>query len=143
MTDSSSYIDTKIEYATFKKPDWAPPPSVYGKVWGILYVFITIVNIWLGINTFNGSIPSDVMVVSILNILANLSYMPLTFGNESWNMASFSILLTLFTLVYMYTRLISLESPMWVIALLTPYLIWMIIATILHFTIGGMNGKFT
>ncbi len=130
---------TQSEYTTFIKPEWAPPPSTFGTVWGFLYITIFITDFWIFMN--RDSLQASVIPLYILNIVANVLYMPATFGKDNWSVGTILIGTTLMSLLAGTVALMQSEAPWWIIALQIPYIIWMFIATTLHVQIGSLNNK--
>ena len=142
--------NTQSWYAELIKPTWAPDPSLFGKVWSVLYVMIIIAFIYTCIKTFGNPFssgasgaspvnlwPKYIFYIFTFNIIANLLFSPIQFWLRNLPLATFDILLILgscFALVYYifpYSKVISL--------LLVPYTIWVCIATVLQGTITYLN----
>jgi benzodiazapine receptor len=132
-------MNTQFKYNTYEKPDWAPPPSTFGKVWSFLYVTIFITNAWILTN--QDKIGPAVLPLYVLNLVSNLLYMPATFASDNWALGTILIVITLISLFAGTLGLVQSNAPMWVIALQIPYIIWMCIATTLHMTISVKNNK--
>ena len=132
--------NTQSWYAELIKPTWAPDPSLFGKVWSVLYVMIIIAFIYTCIKTFGNTAntwPKYIFYIFTFNIVANVLFSPIQFILRNLPLATFDILLILgscFALVYYifpYSKVISL--------LLVPYTIWVCIATVLQGTITYLN----
>ena len=132
--------NTQSWYAELIKPTWAPDPSLFGKVWSVLYVMIIIAFIYTCIKTFGNTInpwPKYIFYIFTFNIIANVLFSPIQFILRNLPLATFDIFLILascFALVYYifpYSKVISL--------LLVPYTIWVCIATVLQGTITYLN----
>jgi tryptophan-rich sensory protein len=132
-------MNTQIKYQVYQKPSWSPPPSTFGKVWGFLYVTIFITDAWLLTN--QDKIGPAVIPLYMLNLAANLLYMPATFLNDNWALGTVAIMTTLISLIAGTIGLVESEAPFWIIALQIPYIIWMIIASVLHVQIATLNDK--
>lgn len=132
--------NTQSWYAELIKPTWAPDPSLFGKVWSVLYVMIIITFIYTCVKTFgngNNLWPKYIFYIFTFNIVVNLLFTPLQFVLRNLPLAMADIVLILiscFALVYYifpYSKVISF--------LLVPYTIWVCIATVLQGTITYLN----
>jgi tryptophan-rich sensory protein len=101
-------------YKKLKKPSWAPKESTFGKVWGVLYIIILIVNIYILSQFFGGKIGWLVALPFWLNLL--------------------------FILITLIWAMIVILPIAWLMALAyLPYLIWVGIATALQISITYLN----
>lgn len=130
-------IQTAATYATYIRPDWAPPAYLFGPVWTVLYILIAISFGYVGYRYFQGRLPFIVLLPFILNIIFNLAFTPLQFGLQSNLLASIDILLVLGTLAWALV-VISPYVP-WVMFINIPYALWVSFATILQLTITWLN----
>ena len=124
-------------YSTLIKPSWAPPAWVFGPVWTFLYILIIISFGKVIIAMFQKQIPFIVALPFILNIIFNLAFTPIQFGLKNNLLASLDIALILGTLVW---AIIAIYPHIkWVAYMQAPYLIWVLIATTLQFTVTYLN----
>ena len=131
--------NTQSWYTELIKPTWAPDPSLFGKVWSVLYVMIFISFIYVCFKTFNTkpTFPKFIFYIFLFNIFVNIIFTPIQFVMRNLPLAMADIILILiscFALVYYifpYSRAISF--------LLMPYTIWVCIATVLQGTITYFN----
>ncbi len=140
--------NTQSWYAELIKPTWAPDPSVFGKVWSVLYVMIIIAFVYTCVKTFGNPFgasvaspknlwPKFIFYIFAFNIFVNLIFTPIQFilRNLPFAMADIVlILISCFALVFYifpHSRVISL--------LLVPYTIWVCIATVLQGSITYLN----
>jgi translocator protein len=120
-------------YAQLVQPSWAPPPSLFGPVWTVLYVLMGIAAFlvwrahgWRGVLTF-----------FLVHLIANALWSWLFFH---WHLGTVSIVeivvlwLMVATLVVVFYRLRPLAA-----ALLLPYLAWVTFATALNITLVRLN----
>ncbi len=111
-------------YAQLAKPFFAPPASVFGPVWTVLYIVIAI--------SFG-----YVLLPFILNLVANLAYTPIQFGLKNNLLASIDIVLVLGTLVWALAAI--WRRKRWVALVNLPYLAWVGFATVLQLSITWLN----
>uniref|UniRef100_A0A7C4M1U0 Tryptophan-rich sensory protein n=1 Tax=candidate division CPR3 bacterium TaxID=2268181 RepID=A0A7C4M1U0_UNCC3 len=129
--------NTKNWYSTLIKPSWAPPAWVFGPVWTFLYILIVISFGKVIIAMFQKQIPFIVALPFILNIVFNLIFTPIQFGLKNNLLASIDIALILGTLIW---AIIAIYPHFkWVAYMQAPYLIWVLIATTLQFTVTYLN----
>ena len=130
-------MNTYTEYATYIKPDWAPPAWLFGPVWTILYAIIAISFGYIIYKWWKGEISWKVVLPFKLNLLFNLLFTPIQFGLQNNFLAALDILLVLGTLVWV--MVIIWKKYRWVALVNIPYLSWVSFATILQLTITYLN----
>ncbi|MDD9954284.1 MAG: tryptophan-rich sensory protein [Candidatus Woesearchaeota archaeon] len=124
-------------YATLTKPFFAPPASIFGIVWPILYTIIAITFGYVFFLTFKKELPVLVALPFILNLIFNFAFTPLQFSLQNLLLATIDILLVLGTLIwamiaiYQYNPLITYAQ--------IPYLLWVVFATVLQISITYLN----
>ena len=126
------------QYQNYKKPSWAPPQSLFGKVWSVLYIVIFIVNVWVLYAYSSNIIPLSAALPFWLNLIFNVIFTPIQFGLKNNYLASIDILLVLMTVIWSMVVIIS-YSP-WVAIVFIPYAIWVAFASALQITITKLNG---
>lgn len=130
-------METNIWYQNLIKPTWAPPASVFGPVWTILYIIIFIS---FGI-VFYKAIKKEVsLLVALpffLNLIFNFSFSPIQFILQNNYLAALDIVLVLCTLVW--SIIVIYPKIRWVTFINIPYLLWVSFATVLQFTITFLN----
>ena len=111
-------------FKTLKKPELNPPSYVFSIAWGILYLLIGISFIyWL---------------IPLLHLVINFSFTPMMFIYKLLLESAIITLLALITLIivmilfYNYKKYIS-------VYLLIPYLLWLIFANYLAWSIYYLN----
>jgi len=124
-------------YQQLQKPSWAPPSSVFGPVWSVLYVIIAISFGYVFYLFFKGKITFIVLLPFILNLIFNFIFTPIQFGLKNNFLAAIDILLVLITLAWAMKEIYPFAS--WVTYANIPYLIWVLIATTLQLTVTWMN----
>ncbi len=124
-------------YDSLAKPAWTPPGSVIGTIWTVLYPIIIVTYGWVFYRMVRGEIPWSVAVPVVINIVANVAFTPIQFGMRNLPLATIDIIIVLVTIVWSmiaiwpYSRVASLA--------LSPYLLWVSIATTAQVAITWMN----
>ena len=120
------------------KPDWTPPPWLFGPVWAVLYVMMALAawKVWL-----TGHY-SRMAALSwwALQLVMNVAWSWLFFGLErpGWAWAEMSILIAVVVLCIRAFRQLSKPAAY----LMVPYLLWLIFAWVLNLVIWTMNRGF-
>lgn len=128
---------SKEWYAQLEKPTWAPPANVFGPVWSVLYVLIAISFGVVASKLINKEIPFIVALPFILNLVFNILFTPIQFGLMSNKLAMIDIFLVLGTLVWAMIAIYPYAK--WIAYIQTPYLLWVLFATVLQVTITVLN----
>ena len=124
-------------YAQLAKPFFAPPASVFGPVWTVLYIIIAISFGYVLLQTLKRRLPFSVLLPFILNLVFNAAYTPIQFGRKNNFLASIDILLVLGTLVWAMAAI--WQRARWVALVNMPYLAWVAFATVLQLSITWLN----
>ena len=133
-------MNTYNWYQTLIKPSWSPPAWIFGPVWTVLYVIITVSFGTVFYKALSRQIPWLVALPFGLNLVFNLAFTPIQFGLRNNLLASLDILLVLGTLVWaLYTIWNNVPSLRWVAYVNIPYLLWVTFATSLQLTITYLN----
>jgi translocator protein len=130
-------MNTYSWYQTLIKPSWAPPASVFGPVWTVLYIIIAVTFVYSGYLFFKGKIPFIILLPFVLNIIFNLAFTPIQFGLQNNFLAAVDILLVLGTLIWALVAIYPHAA--WVALANIPYLLWVLFATTLQLTITYLN----
>lgn len=127
-------------YSELLKPTWSPPAWIFGPVWSVLYVIIAISFGTVFYKAFTKQIPWFVALPFALNLLFNFIFTPIQFGLKNNLLAAIDILLVFGTLVSALV-LVWKTTPnlRFVVFANIPYLLWVIFATCLQFTITYLN----
>ncbi len=124
-------------YSQLIKPSWSPPSWLFGPVWGVLYVLIAVSFgkvFWMA---YRKEIALIVALPFALNLIFNLVFTPIQFGLKNNLLAAIDILLVLGTLVWAMAAIYP--HVRWIAYAQIPYLIWVLFATVLQFTITYLN----
>jgi len=124
-------------YETLSKPSWAPPASLFGTVWSILYPIILIAYGFVIVQALRGEMPRSVLWPVLINLAANVAFTPIQFGLRNLVLAELDIIVVLVTIVW---SMIAIWPHARLAAIaLVPYLIWVGIATVLQTSITYLN----
>jgi tryptophan-rich sensory protein len=124
-------------YETLTKPSWAPPASLFGTVWSILYPIILIAYGFVIVQAVRGEMPRSVLWPVLINLAANAAFTPIQFGLRNLVLAELDIIVVLVTIVW---SMIAIWPHARLAAIaLVPYLIWVSIATVLQTSITLLN----
>jgi translocator protein len=129
--------DTNSWYSQLVKPTWAPPSWIFGPVWSVLYIVIFISFGAVFYKVFNKQLPLIIALPFVLNLIFNFTFTYFQFGIKSNILASIDITLILITLVW---AMVSIYPHIkWIALVNIPYLLWVMFATILQFTVTFIN----
>lgn len=124
-------------YESLYKPTWTPDPATISLIWQILYPIIAFSFSYVFLRALRGKIPWSVALPFAINLVANLAFTLIFFSLRSLVLSSVDIVVVLATLVWGMVMLWNFHR--WIVFLLSPYLIWVVIATYLQFAITQMN----
>lgn len=124
-------------YGELIKPFFAPPSGWFAPVWTVLYVVIAISFGWVLVQFLRRRLPLSVFLPFALNIVFNAAYTPIQFGLRNNLLASVDIVLVLGTLVWAMAAV--WRRARWVALVNVPYLMWVMFATVLQFSITWLN----
>jgi tryptophan-rich sensory protein len=124
-------------YASIKKPSWAPPPSVFGPVWTVLYIIIGVSFGYVGYLYWTNYFGFIIALPFALNLLFNVLFSPIQFSIRSHWLAAVDIILTLATLIWALVVIYPVVP--WVALANIPYLLWVSFATVLQLRITALN----
>ena len=124
-------------YAQLVKPFFAPPATVLGPVWTVLYLVIAISFGYVLLQYLKRRLPLAVLLPFVINLLANLAYTPIQFGLKNNALASVDIVLVLGSLIW--AMVVIWQRARWVALVNIPYLLWVAFATVLQLSITWLN----
>jgi len=130
-------MDSSTWYLKLKKPSWAPPASLFGPVWSVLYIIIFLSFGTVFYQSATGLLPWVIAIPFILNLVFNFSFTYFQFGLKNNLLASADIVLVLVTLIG--AMVIIWPHLSWVTLINIPYLLWVLFATALQLTITRLN----
>ena len=123
-------------YTDLVRPDWAPPASIFGPVWTVLYVLMGIAA-WLVWRVDGFRAARLALTLFLVQLALNALWSWLFFGLHRGALAFADILL-------LWVLLLATLIAFWRIrplagALLAPYLLWVTFASALNYTVWQLN----
>ncbi|MEP7265643.1 MAG: TspO/MBR family protein [Bacteroidota bacterium] len=124
-------------FLSLKKPDWNPPPSIFGPVWTTLYLLMAFA-LWLvWKNSEQGIMKSKSLFLFGMQLFLNFWWSVLFFRWHSTVLALADIVLMV--IFISFTILNFRYFSKYAAAFLLPYLLWVLFATALNFSIWRLN----
>lgn len=133
---SAASIQSGPFYAQLVRPDWAPPSSVFGPVWTILYALMGIAA-WLVWRVGGFRAAKSALTLFLLQLAANALWSWLFFGWHRGDLA-FADILLLWVLIAATTIAFWRIKPLAGV-LFVPYLLWVSFATVLNYAMWQLN----
>lgn len=124
-------------YKMLIKPSWAPPSWLFGPVWTVLYVIITVSYGTVFYKVWSKAWPVSLLWPFVLNLIFNFAFTYIQFGLKNNFLAAIDIILVLVTLIW--ALLAVYPHAKWISIINIPYLCWVIFATVLQLTITFLN----
>lgn len=122
-------------YVTLEKPDFTPPGWIFAPIWVILYFLmgISLYLLWISKTKDN----RKAFTAFAVQLILNASWSFLFFGLKSplYGLIDILFLLAAIILTILFLYKISVLAT----ALLVPYLVWVIFATMLNYNILLLN----
>jgi tryptophan-rich sensory protein len=123
-------------YALLVRPAWAPPASVFGPVWTLLYALMAIAA-WLIWNERKVRFARIALTLFGLQLIVNALWSWLFFGWSRGGLA-FVDIVVLWILICATLVLFWRIRP-WAGLVLTPYLAWVTFAAVLNYRLWQLN----
>lgn len=123
-------------YQQLSRPDWDPPPSVFGPVWTILYLLMAIAA-WLVWRDRGFARAGGALGLYLVQLAANALWTWLFFA---WQMGSMAFL----EILVLWVLIVATIVAFWRIRrsaglLMLPYLAWVTFAAMLTYSIWQRN----
>lgn len=123
-------------YTQLVRPEWAPPPGVFGPVWTVLYVVMG-VSAWLVWRVGGFRAARTALVLFLVQLAVNALWSWLFFAWHQGALGFANILL-------LWVLLVATIVAFWRIsvlagALLIPYLLWISFAAALNYAVWQLN----
>jgi len=131
-------IQSGAFYTQLVRPQWAPPPAVFGPVWTVLYVLMAIAA-WLVWRIDGFRAARAALVLFLVQLAFNALWTWLFFAWRLGGLAFADILL-------LWLLIVATLISFWRIrplagALLIPYLLWVSFASMLNYAVWQLNPK--
>ena len=123
-------------YTQLLRPDWAPPPEIFGPVWTVLYVLMGIAA-WLVWRVGGFHAAKSALTLFLAQLALNALWTWLFFAWHRGALAFADILL-------LWALIVATLISFWRVrplagALLVPYLLWVSFASALNFYVWQLN----
>lgn len=133
-----SSLNSQNFYKSLIKPEWSPPPYLFGIVWPVLYTFMGYAAYRIyEKKTENPVQAQKALAVFFLQYALNVIWSPIFFGANNIILSGFVIAFLLPCIVWNLTEFYTLDKTAGL--LLIPYLSWVTLATLLMYNIVQMN----
>jgi tryptophan-rich sensory protein len=120
-------------YASLNKPEWNPPPWIFGPVWTALYLMMAIAA-WLVWRRDGWRRP---LWLYFTQLALNAAWTPIFFGAREIGWALVVILVLWAVILVTLLAFLRVSRPAG--SMLVPYLAWVFFASVLNFTLWRMN----
>ena len=133
---AAASVQTASFYQQLVQPSWAPPSSVFGPVWSLLYALMAIAA-WLVWREGGWRRQRGVLALFVLQLAVNALWSWLFFG---WHRGA----LAFADIVLLWLLIVATLIGFWRVrplagALLLPYLGWVSFASALNFAVWQLN----
>jgi tryptophan-rich sensory protein len=124
-------------YYNLVKPEFNPPNWIFGPVWTVLYVLMSVAA-WLAYKKSNHS--NKILLVYFIHVLINSSWSYVFFYYKQIFLASFVISVIIFFIFYLMILYSKYSKPS--VVLMLPYFAWSTFALYLNSTIYILNSSY-
>jgi benzodiazapine receptor len=133
---SIASIEAGAFYAQLVRPEWAPPPGLFGPVWSVLYALMGMAA-WLVWRVGGFRNARTALVLFLVQLVVNALWSWLFFA---WHLGA----LALADVLLLWVLVAATAVAFWRIrplagALLVPYLLWVGFAAALNFSVWQLN----
>ena len=133
---SAASIQAGPFYTQMIRPDWAPPPNVFGPVWTVLYALMGIAA-WLVWRVGGFRAARTALTLFFVQLAVNALWSWLFFG---WHLGA----LAFADIILLWVLIVATLVTFWRTralagALLIPYLLWVSIASALNYSVWRLN----
>jgi tryptophan-rich sensory protein len=129
-------VDTAHWYAALVKPDWIPPPQLFGPVWSALYLLMAVAA-WMVWRERYHRRRNVALAVYALQLLLNCAWTPAFFGMKSLGIGLFvtiALWLAVAWTIREFARIRLLAA-----FVMLPYFIWCSIAVAMNYSLWKLN----
>ncbi len=133
---SAASIKAASFYGQLQQPEWAPPASVFGPVWTLLYAMMGVAAWWVWrVDGFRAA--RVALILFLVQLAVNALWSWLFFG---WHLGA----LAFADIVLLWVLIVATVIAFWRIRplagiLLLPYLLWVSFAAVLNYTVWQLN----
>jgi tryptophan-rich sensory protein len=133
---SVASIQARSFYTQLVRPEWAPPPELFGPVWTVLYALMGIAA-WLVWRVGGFRSARSALTLFLVQLGVNALWSWLFF---QWRLGalSFAGIVLLWALIVV-TLIAFWRIRPWAGALLVPYLLWVSFASVLCYSVWRLN----
>jgi tryptophan-rich sensory protein len=133
---SAASIQAAPFYTGLARPEWAPPPNLFGPVWTVLYALMAIAA-WLVWRTGGFRAARAALTLFLLQLAVNALWSWLFFG---WHFGA----LAFADIVLLVVLIVATLIAFWRVSalagvLLIPYLLWVGFASMLNYSVWQLN----
>lgn len=133
---SAASIQASPFYTQLIRPEWAPPPNLFGPVWTILYALMGIAA-WLVWRAGGFRAARKALTLFLVQLAVNALWSWLFFG---WRLGG----LAFADIILLWMLIVATLIAFWRVrplagALLIPYLIWVSFASALNYSVWQLN----
>ena len=133
---SAASIQAGPFYMQLVRPEWAPPPGLFGPVWTVLYALMGIAA-WLVWRVGGFRAARTALTLFLVQLVVNALWSWLFFGWRLGNLAFADIVL-------LWVLIVATLLAFWRIsrlagALFIPYLLWVSFACVLNYSVWQLN----
>ena len=125
-------------YDALAKPAWTPAPATIRLIWALLYPVILVSFGFVFVRAYQRRLPRRVALPFVVNLAANLLFMPLFAGLRSVPLAAADIVVVWLTIIWCVVAVWPRRR--WVAVAQVPYFIWVSLATAIQLSITAANG---
>lgn len=123
-------------YAGLAKPSFSPPDAVFGPVWAVLFVMMGIAA-WRVWRTADRDTARGPLTLFALQLALNLGWTVVFFGLQKAGSSVATIVVLDVAVVVTTLAFRTVDRP--AALLMTPYLAWVVFATVLNIAIWRLN----
>jgi len=124
-------------YDNLAKPSWTPAPATISLIWMILYPVILVSFGYVFVKVFSGKLPRRVALPFVINLVANLLFMPIFAGLRSVPLAAVDIVIVWATIIWCVAAV--WPHYRWVAVAQVPYFVWVSLAMVIQLSITAMT----
>ena len=125
------------DFETVNKPSFSPPGFLFPIVWTILYILMGISSYLVCVNKTDKKFVDRACIIYVLQLIVNVLWTPIFFRFKLYFVAFLWILLLIALVVFMIIKFYKIKPLAGLLQV--PYLLWLIFASILNFSIFMLN----